>query len=187
MYNPATFDEAEFAKALGRLTDERLDQMATASLLLAAKRPERVTTEALSEEARTEFLRSVEQILTDISLDQDVRETDKLHLLKLIGDLEDALRTTDSLGTRPVEVAVKLIVADAQLNKDLWDRVASRKWVKRVGIIVSGLLLVLGGYSDGKELVGDVWPTTPAIATTQHSEPEHVTTSREIVPAEDDH
>ncbi|MDN4475187.1 hypothetical protein QQX09_04850 [Demequina sp. SYSU T00192] len=145
----------------------------------------------LPEDTRAHYERQVQELLTEISEDDDLSAEDKSHFVKLLEALLAALNKDPGRSTPSIRQAAEAVVSDAVLRRDLWTRSAPKPWAKKTAAVVTSLLVVLGavgGYNDAKELVADVWRWLPALTATPQETPEPNGDATSPSPyADDDH
>lgn len=90
------------------------------------------------------YLDDVQALIREIVEDETLSKLDRNRLVRLLGQVEDALIAIQIFGADHVEEAAVTVAGVVQVERDLWERIAGKKWVQRFGTVISGLLLALG-------------------------------------------
>lgn len=152
-----------FAKQLAGITDKDLDAFAEAAFLLSQNT--QATPLPFSNEQLNSYTATLDELLAAVSTDPEIGDEDRKHILKLLERLAEALRKAGVDGIEPIEAAIRDIVADITLRRDLWARVVGQPWVKKLVSITTAIAILCGAYPGAKELVGDLLPDPPAITS----------------------
>lgn len=91
-----------------------------------------------------EYLDQVQALISEVAGDDTLSRPDRERIVRLLRQVEDALVNIRIFGANYVEEAAVTVAGVVQVEKDLWDRVADKKWFKRFGTVLMGLLATLG-------------------------------------------
>lgn len=90
------------------------------------------------------YVADVRTLIDEITADESLSAQDRSRLVRLLRAVEDALVNIRIYGANHVEEAAATVAGVVSAEKDLWDRIADKKWVKRFAQVIGGLLLALG-------------------------------------------
>ena len=124
------------------------------------------TEKRLSPDQRLRYLDDLRGLIDDVLNEDTLSPQDKQRIVGLLREVEGALLHIHLLGGDRVEDVAAAAAGVLLSNRDLWDRIADKTWVKRFGRVVGGILLALGavgGVPAIEQMIGDKYePQTVA-------------------------
>ena len=98
----------------------------------------------LNSEAVARYINEISGLIDEILADESLSAPDRDRIVRLLREVESALLTIQIFGANRVEEAAVTVAGVMRVEPDLWDRIASKRWITRFGVVIGGLLFALG-------------------------------------------
>jgi hypothetical protein len=128
------------------------------------------TEKRLSADQRQRYLDDLRGLIDDVLNDDTISPQDRQRIMGLLRQVEEALVDIRLFGADRVEETAAAAAGVLLSDRDLWDRIAKKKWVKRFGAVIGGLLFALGSM-EGIPAIEQVFtPDRPQIVIVQQDQ-----------------
>jgi hypothetical protein len=128
------------------------------------------TEKRLSADQHQRYLDDLRGLIEDVLNDDTLSPQDRHRIVGLLRQVEDALVDIRLFGADRVQDAAAAAAGVLASDRDLWDRIAKKKWVKRFGRVIGGLLFALGAMEGLPAIEQMFSPDKPEIVIVQQDQ-----------------
>jgi hypothetical protein len=128
------------------------------------------TEKQLSADEHQRYLDDLRGLIDEVLNDDTLSPQDRERIVGLLRQVEDALVHIRLFGADRVQDAAAAAAGVLVTDRDLWDRIAKKKWVKRFGAVIGGLLFALGSMEGVPAIEQMLSPGKPQIVVVQQDQ-----------------
>jgi hypothetical protein len=128
------------------------------------------TEKRLSADQQQQYLDDLRGLIDDVLNDDTISPQDRQRVVGLLRQVEEALVDIRFFGADRVQDAAAAAAGVLHADRDLWDRIAKKKWIKRLGTVIGALLFTLGSMEGLPAIEQMFTPERPPIVIVQQDQ-----------------